>query len=121
MEKFYTYANGKYWGSVVDSDQKPFPEAVEVTHPPDTHADQVWNGSEWSVYTPPVPLLTQLDNLFLTLDQTDQVQFLGALGGIYALINQNQMTQAKNILAAIPTTGAAATVQAEMLAVLNGV
>jgi hypothetical protein len=121
MERFYTYSNGKYWGSVADGDNLPFEGALQVSAPPPLSADQIWNGSAWSEYTAPVPLLTQLNTLYLTLDTPTQIQFLPYVGGIFALLTQGQTVQAKSLLAAIPTTGAASTVQAEMLGVLNGI
>ena len=119
MEKYYINPNSSYWGSTVDSEEPPFPGALEVPSPPDTNAAQIWNSSGWDAYTPPVPVLTQLNNLYQTLDIATQLQFLPYVGGIFALLTQGQTEQAKSLLAAIPTTGEASVVQAQMLAVLN--
>lgn len=121
MQKFYLNPDNTYWGVVVGSGEPPFAGAVEVPSAPDSHASQTWNGHAWSEYTMPVPLMSQLDALFVSMQEADQLQYLPFLGGIYALIDQGQAAQAKGLLAAIPTTGDAATVQQEMLAVLNAI
>jgi len=105
---YLSHSDGSYSNSGEYAENPPFPAPEGTTWVEGDVPEGTAVNNEQS-------LLDKLNTLFMTLDNTDQMQLLPYLGSLTVLIQNDRLAQAKTYLGNIPTTGDTTTIQQQML------